>query len=1213
MNMCPSYKRKLPPELCLKGQVFFVWSSPHTLQIASEKIPVLGGRIETFLSKQITTILVESTYTVAAQQFCNDLTFRTSYTPNAIVGSNYCHPSVLYNLPSTSRGYKFLTTTNTSSYDNILLFARQWAIPILELGSFLSSIEPFVKSISTINHSTKKNQNISSLTGCFIKFECYTKKFRPCYKMFSSDPERLMPLRNANVLIKAENCNVILDKPTVPRQLHPNHMDLNNRLQYRAQDSKPPVKDKKLPKLKPKEENNYCECCRTHFNDLKTHIKSANHQKFVSNEKNYESVNNILKMLPSPQEFIQKHQNPEQASNLVLFNGDMMHNINTNLMTDLPIPLNLHIKKSESPAPLNLLDKQPEEVVLPLNLHVKKDESPSPLNLHVNQNEEIKRESPAAHMEPSPLGNDNSVKSEIDVVGIKPDSPPDVDIIDCKDLCLPEMTSELLLESCVVDPLLDKTNTATLAQLCIKNFENCWMESIDNLPDMDDMMFDDNIFDFDDCKLKADENECPEQEGEFSPEMNSPSFVSGISTDLKTQPNTNTSVLINSSIDLKETPVKVEEAVNSLEVFSPMCKTDAKYPKSLSPSNLDINESLINDKIKMNKNFDVKSNASPFYIDKPNMNMSPSCSNPIPNKLAEQMFSSESSDDENDKLISNALNMINSNSDNEMKTDKDHFEDAISKSILQREEHNISVTNLEQSCTSDIELNDLKNSGHSPISNMEARNAIQSEISCANSPALPCVSSPVVDVAISNQNNKEIACSDSIPVACASYSEMISRSPAERIGVRNAVSNPVISTCISDRNTKEMARTENSIITVDLSKVVNQNPTERVSTSNTVFNPVMNNDLFTRSIREVTCAGNNAMPLDFSKVITQNSSKRIGASNAISNPVMNVGLSDQSIKEMACMDSNAVPIDFSKVMNRNSAEKISASDTISNPVDIDMSDQSIKEMAFDDHDVNLDEFERVINRNALERTSVAASDLSNQNHTVSDVNYLDIINHIRHQLDNGRVNNEIRNSAFSNVSSLSMSDGINSPVGVKNAVPRRGTTGNSSTDNVERSVGKNTEGGVCVNNSENVGATPSETFNKDLSCNKVCYPLQTQTSDITPGYVCNVQQTCTENFKPLSVRNSVQNCVNKGGTQSVSVNKRNSNGVRHRDSICDYNKGKSSQSLEKMSCSSSKRDARTRKETLMKCQKILSKYSKSLTNRHARETPISGYLKSPDS
>ncbi|XP_055927984.1 uncharacterized protein LOC129959183 [Argiope bruennichi] len=1167
MNMCPSYKRKLPPELCLKGQVYFIWSSPQTLQIASEKIPVLGGRIEAFLSKQITTILIENTYVVAAQQFCNDLTFRASYAPHTIVGSSYGHPGVLYNLPSTSRGYKFLTSTNTSSYDNILLFARQWEIPILELSNFLSSIEPFVKSISTINHTTKKNQNISNLTGCFIKFECYHKKFRPCYKMFSNDPERLMPLRNANVLIKAENCNVILDKPTGPRQLHPNHMDLNNRLQYRAQDSKPTVKDKKLPKLKPKEENNYCECCRTHFNDLKTHIKSANHQKFVSNEKNYESVNNILKMLPSPQEFIQKHQIPDQASNIVLFNGNVMHNKNTSLMADLPIPLNMHIK-NESPIHLNVHDKQPEEILLPLNRNIKKDESPSPLNLHINQKEEIKQESPATHMEPSPLSNDNSVKSEIDVVGIKPDSPLNDDIVDCKDLCLPGVTNELLLESCAVDPILDKTNTATLAQLCIKNFENCWMENIDNLPDMDDMMFDDNIFDFDDCKSKADENECPDQEN-FSPEMNSPAFASGISTDLKPQSNANTSIPVNNAIDLKDAHVKVEEAVNSLDAFSPICKRDTKYPKSLSPPNLGFNESLINDKININKNFDMKSNAGPFYIDKTNINVSPSCSNPIPVKVSEQMFSSESSDDENENLISNALNMINSNSDNEMKTDRDNFED-ISKSMLQQEEH-ISVGNLKESGSSDIELNGLQNSGYSPVSNLGARNSIKCDISSANSPTLPCVSSPIINVAVSNQNNKEISYSDSTLVSCASYIEMMSRSPPERVCVSSTVSNPVVNIDISNQNIKEMTCAESNVMPVNFSKIVNRSSAEGISTCNAISNPVMNTDLSTCSMNEIASTNSNAMPLDFSKVINQNSCER----NTVSNPIINVDVSDQNIKGMACMDNHAMPIDFSNASNnQNPAGKVNASDTISSPVDVDMSDQSIKEMAFNDNNINLDEFENVINRNALERTNVLASDLANQNQMVSN-SYLDAINHIRHQLDN-----EIRNSAFSNVSSVSMSDGINSPVAINSALPRRNMVGNSTSDNVEMSLMKNTEG-ICVNNSETAGVIPSEISNKDLSCNSVCYPLQTQTNNIMPGYICNVQQTCTESFKPLSVRNSVQNCVKKMDAHSISINKRISDDTRHRDSFCDYNKEKNSQSLEKMSCNSSEQDAHTKKEILM--------------------------------
>ncbi|GFT75038.1 DBF4-type domain-containing protein [Trichonephila clavipes] len=847
MNMCPTYKRKLPPELCLKGQIFFILSNSQNFQIALEKIPLLGGRIDTFLSKDITTILIEDVHLVPVPYLPNELDLRPSYNSSGIIASNFPHPNVVYNLPSTSRGCNFISGPTNYPY-RVIVFAQQWGIQVLGISYFLSTLEPYLKSLVHQNHS-KKNQNISNLNGCFIKFECFHKKFKPCYKVFSNDPERLMPLRNANILIKPETCNVILDKSFGPRHLQLNYMD---RALYNIQDCKPLVKgDKKFQKLKPKEENNYCECCKTHFNDLKTHIKSANHLKFVANEKNYESVNNILKMLPSPQEFIQKHQKCEQSADLMKQNGDTVHNA-VNSVTDFSMALNLQVEKTDSPLQL-----------LPLNLHVKKDQNsvdlPIPLNLHLDQHKEIKQESPAVHIEPDPvfIKNDiNSVcKSEIDVVGIKPDSPPIGDTVDCKEFCIPEMTNELLFEQPISDLSLDKTNTAALAQLCIKNLENCWMDNMDNLPDMDDMMFDDNIFDFDDSKQKSSESECQEQD-QFSPDINSPGLVSGISENLKGPSNANTSLLLSTSVDIKDIDVKLEPhspLETDLTGYSPICKSDPKFEDTLSPSSLRINQSIIENKLNFSGSFDIKSNTNNFYSEKQDLNMNSPCPDTIPVKISEQMFSSESSDDDNGNvLISNALNIITTNSDSEMKIDKDAFADEElmdSKSIVQQSELKISG-NSEQNYTSNIEVSDSKNNDKSCINATESAQT-KPEVSCIVKAESPCISEAIMNIPVNNENieksNTNI-CADDTSLSSVSYTEMINPDPIKISSVATTMMTDVITSTnmIDERNT--------------VVSNVNNNPIPSDSTVSSVSNnfvSTVNNNLISGTTNNSIPASNN--------------------------------------------------------------------------------------------------------------------------------------------------------------------------------------------------------------------------------------------------------------------------------------------------------------------------------------------------------------------
>ncbi|KFM76310.1 hypothetical protein X975_16166, partial [Stegodyphus mimosarum] len=81
MNMCPSNKRKLAPELCLKGQVYFIYSTYQNLQELQNKISLLGGKVDEFFSRDITTVLVEDIHLLGYQFTPSELSAKPSYNP----------------------------------------------------------------------------------------------------------------------------------------------------------------------------------------------------------------------------------------------------------------------------------------------------------------------------------------------------------------------------------------------------------------------------------------------------------------------------------------------------------------------------------------------------------------------------------------------------------------------------------------------------------------------------------------------------------------------------------------------------------------------------------------------------------------------------------------------------------------------------------------------------------------------------------------------------------------------------------------------------------------------------------------------------------------------------------------------------------------------------------------------------------------------------
>lgn len=755
MNMCPTNKCKSAPESCLKGQVFFILTNCANLETLKNRILLLGGKVEEFLSKDVTTLLVEDNQLVGLELLPPELSVKPAYnTVNGTIVATFPYPGSLSNIPSTSRGYNFIAANTSSKYSpyRVICYARQFGIQVLGIAQFLTWTEPQIKVIRQ-KQPRKTPENVSNLSGYFIKFESVNKHYRPCYKMFNSDPDRLVPLKNASVLIKPETCDVILNKPVHSKHLQYNHMDTTARLTHQAKAANLPAKvnDKKPQnnRLRPKEDNNYCECCKTHFSDFKQHIKSSKHQNFVSNEKNYESVHSIMKMLPTPQEFIENLQKPSLNSESALPNGDtsLCMSVTNIVETDYSVPLNLQVKQENVSGSVMPINMHVNKNVSKHNLQIpKEEEMPLPLDLHIKKDgikTEIKQEATLI----ADFVQVGLYKKE-QVVALLPKIEGNNVLGSTK---VEEKQPLEVQEGVQCDEIngdsFDRTNTAALAQLCLKNFDSYWLDS---LPcEVDDMVFDD-IFDFDDGKPKiGNEGFEPFVDEIANSEIaQTPGLVSGISTsNLKTQYTENTSILLNTSIDVKDF-IKTEPP--DFESTTPPCKLGKENEVSVLPENISapFTESLLEDKKPI---FSIAS----FCSDKVGIEVTPSCSNTIPSKNLEPLFSSESSDDENGNvLISNALHFI-TNSDNEIKVDKgssdenslhEKFEKKLSpkeeniksefKEVHINDEHSV-VINVSDSCKAKVQS---VNQNESPLIhpvhevNLPAKNLQESNI-LSNVPA----------------------------------------------------------------------------------------------------------------------------------------------------------------------------------------------------------------------------------------------------------------------------------------------------------------------------------------------------------------------------------------------------------------------------------------------------------------------------------------------
>ncbi|XP_015929894.2 uncharacterized protein [Parasteatoda tepidariorum] len=700
MNMCPS--RKIPPESWLKGQLFFLWSNQQNIKLVKEKIALLGGKVDEFLSQNITTILIDDFHLATYTYYPNNLPVDPSFfnVPH-IIASAASYQGDLYNLPSTSQGY------NVNNSYRVIKFALEFRISICGIAYFLASIEPQLKFIH-LTTKKKSNQNVSNLQGTFIKFESQNKKFRPCFKVFGNDTERLMPLRNASVLVRLDTCENILTTPVVPKQVQ--HISLTNggeRMGKAGNELKPALKpgDKKvLNKAKPKEENNYCECCRSHYTDLKLHLASNNHLKFVNNEKNYETVTEIMKLLPTAQDFMAKHQKSFLPTNLSISSCNMNFMTDNSAIIDarFPLPNNKPIMTNQTQSTLQM--KEIED--MPLDLHVETlddTEMPNELLVHPNFIGQLDEAGNSAEdlttVRCEPGFDLNRVKTE--PIDVGEDDPVDEKPNEVDEAVQNEQPNQTVPA--------DVPNSASLAQICLKNFDSYWLDS---LPDEEkDIYFDDNIFDLDDGQ-KIEEFNKPEAEN-----LPQTTGLGSCIASLPLNTSLNISLLMNSAGEVKDIGDKSDFGLSPYKMDF-VNRASPVPGHSLTIDKLLGNEKVSYDPLKLNATADVSNpvtldsykimpdivddtsivdvenfepdaeadksplNLEPYkmpgnaelgYFEKPNLETS--CSNMAPDKSGDKMFSDDSEDEVecNPKIgnsfIYNVLNII-TNSESEVKTIK---------------------------------------------------------------------------------------------------------------------------------------------------------------------------------------------------------------------------------------------------------------------------------------------------------------------------------------------------------------------------------------------------------------------------------------------------------------------------------------------------------------------------------------------------------------
>ncbi|XP_036922012.1 protein DBF4 homolog A isoform X2 [Sturnira hondurensis] len=288
----------------LWGKVFYIDLPSVTISEKLQKdIKDLGGRVEEFLSKDISYLISNKKEAKFAQTFGrispvpspeSPYTAETTSPHPSHDGSSFKSPESV----CLSRG-KLLVEKAIKDHDfipsnSILSNALSWGVKILHIDDIRYYIEQKKKELYLLKKSSTSVRDVGKRTGIgtqktrsrlkkpFVKVEDRSQLYRPFYLQQTS-----MPLINYSV-----------QKPSSPFDIDkPPNTQKQTQVKLRIQTDGDKCGGIPIQlQLKEKKKKGYCECCLQKYEDLETHLLTEEHRHFAQSN-HYQVVDNIISKL----------------------------------------------------------------------------------------------------------------------------------------------------------------------------------------------------------------------------------------------------------------------------------------------------------------------------------------------------------------------------------------------------------------------------------------------------------------------------------------------------------------------------------------------------------------------------------------------------------------------------------------------------------------------------------------------------------------------------------------------------------------------------------------------------------------------------------------------------------------------------------------------------------------------------------------------------
>ncbi|KAM9716412.1 uncharacterized protein dbf4b isoform 1-T2 [Menidia menidia] len=294
----------------LEGKTFYLDNvKKRSTSLLLEAISFLGGKVESFLHKDVTFVVTGSQNglkekSVGTKEEAKETSDETQHLNKQESGLRNIKPGASRAMVCGSRGKalleKAIRNNERLQGNDVLSNARSWGVRILYADDALLYLKQLTRESLNAKHkrtektSTKQGSpavKAAALRSPFLKIEDLSRKYKPLHMQSMTFPTlyyegRFSPFESP-------------PPPLFEKQMG----ERDNKSRTKNVESS--IQDKSFLSCNPspwrprKKHLAYCECCREAFTNLEEHLQSDQHRSFVLDSSNYRAVDQLMsEMLP---------------------------------------------------------------------------------------------------------------------------------------------------------------------------------------------------------------------------------------------------------------------------------------------------------------------------------------------------------------------------------------------------------------------------------------------------------------------------------------------------------------------------------------------------------------------------------------------------------------------------------------------------------------------------------------------------------------------------------------------------------------------------------------------------------------------------------------------------------------------------------------------------------------------------------------------------